>query len=228
MVLFTGTPCQVAGVSSFVMKKRHSLDGLLLCDFICHGASSPMVWESYVDFFSQKYEGGLTVYQFRGKKQGWHQRYPIIMNKEKELSEEYRKKDSYLLLYQTCFANRESCYSCKYTSYERASDITMADFWNIGKVCTEMDDNKGTSEILINSVKGLEWFEKCKEYIRYVECSKEDVWQPHLEYPEAMSPKRELFWNEYHAKDFSEILAKYGKGDFMTKMKNLITPIAKK
>lgn len=227
-VLFTGTPCQAAGVSSYIRKKRNSLDGLLLCDFICHGATSPSVWKAYIKFLSEKYEGGLISYQFRGKKQGWHQWYPIIKGKNNDLSETYRKKDSYILLYQTCFTNRESCYACKYTSYARVTDITMADFWNIGKIAPEMDDNKGTSEVLVNSEKGMEWFEKCKDSIRYVECSKQDVWQPHLEYPEAMPPKRAEFWKDFLEQDFENVISKYGKGNWMTKLKNFVTPIAKK
>ena len=227
-VLFIGTPCQVAGVSSYVEKKRDSAMNLLLCDFICHGTSSPLVWKDYVNYISEKYKGGMTTYLFRGKKKGWHQWYPIIMNKDRDLSEIYRRKDSYILLYQTCFINRESCYTCKYTSYNRMADVTMADFWNVGKVSSEMDDNKGTSEVLINTKKGQEWFEKCKKDIRYVECSREDVWQPHLEYPNAIPAKRDAFWNEYRSKNFDEVITKYGKGDFMTKMKNFVTPIAKK
>lgn len=228
LVLFTGTPCQVAGAASYVQKKRKSLEGLLLCDFICHGASSPIVWKAYMNFLNKKYDGGITSYRFRGKKQGWHQRYPIIVSKKMEISEVHKNKESYLLLYQTCFTNRESCYSCKYTSYDRVADFTMADFWNIGKVSPEMDDNKGTSEVLVNSEKGMEWFEKCKGSIRYVACTKEDVWQPHLEYPEAMPSKREQFWVDFAERDFGEVISKYGRGDGMTKLKNLVTPIARK
>lgn len=228
LVLFTGTPCQVAGVVSYVLKKRNTLDGLLLCDFICHGVSSPRVWADYVKYLSKNCSKRTLTYRFRGKKQGWHQWYPIIKDGETDVSENYRKKDSYILLYQTCFLNRESCYSCKYTSYERMSDFTVADFWNVGKVCPEMDDNRGTSEVLVNTPKGEEWFEKCKPEIKWVECSKEDVWQPHLEYPEARPAKRDAFWEEYQKNAFEVILHKYGKGNIMTKLKNFVIPIAKK
>ena len=227
-VLFTGTPCQVAGVANYIKAKRRTLDGLLLCDFICHGASSPMIWSEYINYISQKYKDGVTKYCFRGKKEGWHQWYPLIYTKDKEISLEYRKENSYILLYQTCFLNRESCYECQFTSYNRASDITMADFWNIGKVSVEMDDNRGTSEVLVNTLEGMKWFERCKSSLRCVECTKTDVWQPHLEYPNAIPSKREQFWQKYLQNGFENVLHKYGKGDFMTKLKNTITPIAKK
>lgn len=227
-VMFTGSPCQVAGVRSFLEEKRISFEKVLLCDFICHGASSPKVWESYVNYFKGKYSTGLQKYIFRGKREGWHQWYPIIQADNCDFSQEYRKKKSYLLLYQTCFLNRNSCYECKYTSYERVSDITFADFWNIHTVNAEMDDNKGTSQVLINSKTGEKWFEKCKEHIIYFECSKQDVWQPHLEYANAMPKQRTVFWKEYKRKDFEEILKKYGQGDLLTKCKNFFTPILKK
>lgn len=228
-VLFTGTPCQVAGVRSFVMQKKHSLDNLILCDFICHGVASPRVWTSYIDYFKQKYDGGLSYYEFRGKTHGWHEREPILRINNNDISNLYNKKNSFLLLYQTCFADRPCCYSCKYTSYNRYSDMTLADFWNIGSVCPEMDDDTGTSQVLVNTQIGQKWFDLCLDEIKYHECSKKDVWQPHLEYPtNVSSSKREKFWAAYHTLPFETVLKQYGQGDIITKCKNFAIPIAKK
>lgn len=227
-VMFTGTPCQVAGVKNFLIEKRLLSEKVLLCDFICHGVASPGVWKSYVDYFAEKYNTGLQKYFFRGKKQGWHQCYPVIYANNQELSEGYRDKESFLLLYQTCYINRKSCYSCKYTSYDREADITFGDFWNIQSVNPQMDDNKGTSQVLINSEKGRKWLKACGEAIYSKECTKEDVWQPHLEYPNAIPKKRETFWMEYRKKNFKDIIVKYGQGDWLVKAKRRLTPILKR
>lgn len=227
-VMFIGTPCQVAGVKNYVLEKKHSLDKLLLCDFICHGTASPKVWNSYINFFKQKYSTGLQQYEFRGKTHGWNQSQPILRADNRDISAEYEKRNSFRLMYQTCLLNRPSCYFCKYTSYQRPSDITIADFWNIKKIAPSMDDNTGTSQVLINTSKGAKWFDACKNNIRFIECNKEAVWQPHLEYPNACPSKRDKFWRLYNTQDFSRILSLYGQGDFLTKCKNSFTPILKK
>ncbi len=228
-VFFTGTPCQVAGIRNYILLKRHTLDNLLLCDFICHGVASPQIWASYIDYFNQKYEGGLSYYEFRGKRDGWHERKPILESNGIDISPKYSKKKSFLLLYQTCFLNRTCCYSCKYTSYDRYSDITLADFWNVGSVCPEMDDDTGTSEVLINTENGQKWFDLCSNAIKIQECTRKDVWQPHLEYPtNAAPPKREKFWAAYETLPFEQVLNKYGQGDIITKCKNFAIPIVKK
>lgn len=229
LVLFTGTPCQVASVRNFILMHKHTLENLILCDFICHGVASPKVWSSYINYFNQKFKGGLCHYEFRGKKDGWHKWKPILCTYEKDISSEYSNKKSFLLLYQTCFLNRICCYSCKFTSYERCSDITLGDFWNISAICPEMDDDTGTSQVLINTETGEKWFELCFDTIKYKECSKKDVWQPHLEYPtNAASTKRKEFWTAYNSLPFEKILDKYGQGDIIAKLKNIAVPIAKK
>lgn len=229
LVLFTGTPCQIAGVRNFVLRQRHTLTNLILCDFICHGVASPKIWASYINYFEEKYEGGLTYYEFRGKKDGWHERKPILCILNNDISSLYERKNSFLLLYQTCFLNRPSCYSCKYTSYERCSDITLGDFWNIGSVYPEMDDDTGTSQVLVNTLNGQKWFERCCNSINFKECNKKDVWQPHLEYPTNANPhKREQFWISYNTYPFEKFLSKYGQGDIIAKCKNFAVPLAKK
>ena len=148
LVLFTGTPCQVNGIRNFLKCKKVSLEKLVLCDFICHGVASPKVWNSYIEYFNQKYEGGLTYYEFRGKKNGWNKWQPILRTKNADVSSKYSKKKSFLRLYQTSLLNRPCCYSCKYTSYMRYSDITIADFWNIKSVCPKWVQNNGRDKIL--------------------------------------------------------------------------------
>lgn len=228
-VLFTGTPCQSAGIKNYVLRRRGTLENLLLCDFICHGVASPKVWDSYLDYFRDKYEGGLSHYEFRGKRDGWHERKPILRVDQTDISSQYSKRNSFLLLYQTCFISRPSCYSCQYASYERCSDLTLGDFWNAGSVCPEMDDDTGTSQVLVNTARGQTWFEACGGAVNCRECSREDMWQPHLEYPTNVSSrKRKKFWTDYDILPFERVLKKYGSGDMIARCKNFAVPLAKK
>lgn len=226
-VLFSGSPCQIAGLNSFLQQKNTDISKLYTCDFICHGASSPLVWQHYIELLKKRH-GNITKYVFRGKKAGWHEWYPVIKSESEDLSDRYRRKDSYILMYQTLFLTRRSCFECPFTCYERVSDITLGDFWNIKNISPDMDDDKGTSEILVNTVKGMELFTAIKSEIKYVECTKENVWQPHLEYPNNLPKGRKQFYIDFEKNDMEYIVKKYGKGDMMTRVKNFATPILKK
>lgn len=226
-VLFSGTPCQVAAVNELVKARNISADNLYLVDFVCHGVSSPRVWKDYVEYLSSKYEG-LVSYVFRGKKKGWHGWYPIIQTGKGEVSEAHKENESFIRMYQTLFFVRRSCFKCPYTSYVRVSDITLADFWNVDSFAKEMDDNTGTSELLVNTSKGYELLMSKKDMMELLECSKEEAWQPHLEYPNHLPKKRRQFWATYEDEGAEVAIRKYGKGDAMTKLKNVATPVLKK
>ena len=227
-VMFTGTPCQVAGVRNYVLQKHKNLNGLFLCDFICHGVASPAVWRQYVDFLEERYKISLTTYHFRSKDSGWHANLPKIVMGDTNVSNDFQKKQSFFLLYATCYINRLCCYQCKYASYQRQSDITIGDFWNIGKIAPEMDDDTGTSQVLINTKRGQEWFEGCRDSIKLLECTKEDVWQPHLEYPNELPRGRIKFWEDFQSLPFGQVIQKYGKGSLVSKCKSIGVPIVKK
>lgn len=231
-VLFVGTPCQVSGIKNYCKVKNINLNELYTIDFICHGVASPLIWKEYVTYLENKYQKKITKYVFRGKEEGWHNWYPLIGMGESQdcelVSKKHQKKESFILMYQSLTFNRKNCFSCIYTSYDRCSDLTLGDFWNIKSIAPEMDNNRGTSEVLVNSVKGQRLFEACKNYIESLECSKKDVWQPHLEYPNAMPKGREKFWDLYSKQGFEKVVKVYGKGDFMTRLKNTATPILKK
>ena len=225
-VLFSATPCQVAGLKSYLKHQSVDMDRLYTADFICHGVSSPKLWQDYCNYLASKH-GPLEEYVFRGKARGWHGWYPRIICGGKDVSLEHKSKDSYILLYQSLNITRPSCFNCPYTSYDRVSDLTMADFWNIKNLSKDMDDDNGTSELLINSPKGKELFSLVKIHARVLECTKKDVWQPHLEYPNNYPRNRQAFWDYYKRVDMDKIMSRYGKGDAMTRLKNTITPILK-
>lgn len=176
-VLFVGTPCQIAGLNSFLSKKY---DNLFLIDFICHGVPSPLVWSSYLHSVAKQFYKKDIFYrishlfrpkfpfshiEFRNKKLGW-KNFGISLKWEKGQKEiwEYHFNNSYM----SCFLNnldlRPSCHYCRLKSGKSQSDITIADFWNVDKVIDNFDDDKGTSLVLINTTKGYNLFKEldCK------------------------------------------------------------------
>lgn len=227
-VLFVGTPCQVAGIKRYFELKKINTEKLFLVDFICHGASSPLIWSEFVKYIETANNASLTEFKFRCKDFSWEHKKSKIVVDGVDISDNYINKNSYFKMYSSLVLNRESCYECAFTDYERVADITIADFWNIKSVCKEMNDNLGASEVLINTKKGKMLFEHCKSNANVIECTKKDVWQPHLEFSNEKPKSYDIFWNLYKQKGFEYVLNIYGKGTFMEKIKNTITPIAKK
>ena len=172
-VLFTGTPCQIAGLKLYLGKEY---EDLLTVEFICHGVPSPKVWQMYLDeicihqvaknnsvFLRHKKEKKYKIerIEFRGKKTGWKKSSFAIT-----FSELISGKKNSVLLSETLNENlfmqgflknlylRPSCHSCPSKSLKSGCDITIGDFWGIQNCHTDFDDDKGVSLVMINTPKG--------------------------------------------------------------------------
>lgn len=158
-VLFSGTPCQIAGLNKFLQKKY---DNLLTVDFICHGTPSPKVWNMYLNEVIEKIKYISSV-EFRNKKKGWKNfSFNLRYNQEDRTYSVFSpfQRNPYMKAFLQDIILRPSCYNCKVKGCSSKSDITIADFWGIHSVFPEMDDDKGTGLVLINSEKGkysLDW-----------------------------------------------------------------------
>lgn len=156
-VLFSGTPCQVSGLKAFL---RKDYANLLTVDFVCHSVPSPMAWREYVKYRAYKdNDGNLpTAINLRSKQTGWtNYQYSNLFTYADGHSYVSRSSESlYMRLFVGGYINRESCANCQFKGYNRVSDLTIGDFWGIWDVAPEMDDNKGTSVVLVQTSKGAE------------------------------------------------------------------------
>ncbi len=150
-VLFAGTPCQVAGLRSYLQKDYLNL---LTVDFICHGVPSPLVWQQYVDTLKKKLNSKITEISFRDKKDGWKSFNFKLITANGDVFYEKHGENIYMKGFLKDLYLRPSCYDCKFKTLHRASDITLADFWGIEKVLPEMYDKKGVSLCWTSSKKG--------------------------------------------------------------------------
>ncbi len=171
-VLFTGTPCQVAGLHQFLRKQY---DNLLTVDFVCHGTPSPKVWGMYLDEVVGPHKDVRTIgfgnKKHRWKKFGFNLEYNESDNTVSLLSSFHQ--NPYMKAFLDDLILRPSCYDCKARGGGSGSDITIADFWGISSVFPEMDDDKGTGLVFINTAKGEAGFDLTK--ISYSETSYERV-----------------------------------------------------
>lgn len=165
-VLFSGTPCQVGGLKAFLGREYPAL---LCVDFVCHGVPSPMAWEQYVAHMAQK--GPIAAIDLRSKETGWSRyRYSNVFTYKDGTQNVASSGESlYMKLFVGDHINRLSCQSCRFKGMGRISDITLGDFWGIWDIAPEMDDDRGTSMVLVQSEKGRDiWAQisprlKCRE-----------------------------------------------------------------
>lgn len=176
-VLFSGTPCQIAGLKQYLRKEY---DNLLTVDIICHGVPSPKVWNMYLKETSSRLlntipdeknsvvsaNGGepkscIEAISFRSKITGWKKysfllklNFPTIDGKNTVVFTEPFGENNFMRAFLSDTILRPSCYACPAKQSKSHSDITIADFWGIDTIDPVFDDDKGCGLILVNTAKG--------------------------------------------------------------------------
>lgn len=157
-VLFSGTPCQIAGLKHYL---RKDFDNLIAVDFVCHGVPSPKVWGRYLSEVTNAGRKAIRDIKFRDKPQGW-KRFNFTLDydeSDKSYSiSSYNGDNHYMHAFLSDMILRPSCYNCQAKSGRSQSDITIGDFWGIETVLPSMDDDKGTSLVLVHTEKGKQIF----------------------------------------------------------------------
>lgn len=204
-VLFTGTPCQVAALNSFL---RRDYPNLLTVDFICHGTPSNKLWQDYLDVIENSMKNKVVHAEFRNKDAGWH--IPRIkLHLKEKCKKRIKGEQSYLQLFYSNYVLMPSCFNCQYTSFNRTGDITIGDFWGIEKTMSDFDDNRGISLVLANSEKGRRLFESIKPGLIVRESCKENCLQEQLERPAPIDDKMPQFRDDYLKRDMLYIMVRY-------------------
>lgn len=161
-ILFSGTPCEVAGLKIFLGKEY---ENLFTCDLICGCVASSKVYKNYIEFLENKYNSKVISVNFKDKSQGWHN---LRVNIAFENGESYSNgiyDDPYVVSFHSRYNIRKSCFNCKFRGRESWSDITIGDFWGINYIDPKLDDNKGISFVLANTYKGSYMYEKISSYV---------------------------------------------------------------
>lgn len=160
-VMFVGTPCQTAGLQSFLHK---TYDNLFLVDFICHGVPSPLVWGKYLNERRKKdaNNSGISGINLRSKVTGWSNcNYSVEINYNNgKKYQKHKNEDWYLLGFIYNLFLRPSCANCHFKGFDRIADITLGDYWGVWDQVPEFDDDKGVSLVFIHSDKGYEMWKR--------------------------------------------------------------------
>jgi len=157
-VLFSGLPCQVAGLQAYL---GQTYDNLITVDIFCHGNTSPSYLNVYLDYLKKKHGQDIADYIFRDKERGNGYK-PVAILADGTRVRMTTFEESYWYLFATSKFYRESCYHCPYASPRRVSDISLGDFWGIEKerpgllkgTGGPLDDGLGISAVLANTPAG--------------------------------------------------------------------------
>lgn len=177
MVLFSGTPCQVDALKSYL---RKDYENLLTVDIICHGVPNEQFFNAYIHYTEKKFGDEILDFKFRDKSTGWGYNLTAKYAKQGGNENYYRVKSSessYFDMFINSVALRENCYHCKYTNSNRVGDITIGDYWGIEEEHPEalernggrLSEQNGISVMILNTEKGVDFFESVKDQFTYYE-----------------------------------------------------------
>lgn len=194
-VLYTGTPCQIAAVKSFLGKPYEKLYTL---DLVCHGVPSPMVYEKFIREQEEKYGSKAVRVSFRDKDVV---KWDVSTTIEFENGQVYRKKRNecaYMKSFLKLLTIRKCCGQCPFAKLPRQGDMTIADFWDIHRFDPKLDDRKGTSLVLPNNAKGSAMLEALRR--KAILCAKAPLehaikYNAQLKYSSVLHPRRTRFYD---------------------------------
>lgn len=167
IVCFSGTPCQIEGLKKFLQKDYKNL---ITVDVMCHAAPSPLVWKKYLNYEVSKLKGKkIEKILFRDKSKYGYKYSTMTIKTDKDEYSRGVESDPYLRAFFGDLSDRPSCYDCKFKKQCHVSDFTIWDCFIVDNFDKNLDDDKGTSRILINTENGRNIFEKIKENFNYTE-----------------------------------------------------------
>lgn len=209
-VLYCGCPCQIQAIYKYLRKEY---DNLTTCDFICRGVNSPKVFLKYMEMLENQYGAKATKIKFKAKKWGWHNfSTQVNFANGKEYCKD-RYHDLFFVGYlQAGNFTRPSCYNCHFKGFPQKADITLADFWGIENLDPTMDQDRGTSLVMINSDKGKILFDNIKEDIEWRQFTLKDARIENAAMDLSLKPaktNRKEFFLDLDKYPFEKVASKY-------------------
>lgn len=231
-VLYTGLPCQIAGLRKYLKKDN---ENLFTVDVLCGGAPSPYAFQRYLDTLTDK-EGRKNLrFQFRDKeKNGSGVCCTYYVNGVKHYENFLENSFYFAFCSKSRISWRESCYTCNYKSLKRASDMSIGDYWGVEKYHSEFKPKDGVSVVMINTDQGKRLFEKIKDSVKYVRSEavyaieRNSLVKEPAEGHHKMPENRGAFFEELRRSDWDTVDKKYLGSRHKLMKKQKLTQIPKK
>ena len=220
-VMFSGTPCQIAGLKSYLGR---DYENLFTQDIICHGVPSPLSWQYYLLGKAKKAGAGrVTDVNFRQKTDDNQTKIALSFDNGDVYSESYAN-DYFIKSFLTNINLRSSCTRCSFKQQHRCADITLGDFWGVERVAPSLNDTKGVTLVLAHSEKGKELFEKNKDALVYQQVDYPDAIADNSAYliSSPQNPLKKAFYKDIDSKSFDKTVEKYCGSGYLPKARRII------
>lgn len=206
-VCFSGTPCQIEGLSKFL---RKPYEKLILVDVVCHGIPSPLVWNKYLEYQKQFFPKPDNI-RFRDKFYGYKYSTMSIIQDGKNVYHAGSQLDPMLRSFFTDTCDRPSCYECLFKKRYRVSDFTIWDCFSVYDFDKKLDDDKGTTRVLCHTQKAWNLMSEVMEIADCKEVPADKLVTGVKEMFESvpMSPKRTVFMSDAERLSGTELFKKY-------------------
>lgn len=215
IVCFSGTPCQIEGLKCYLGKEY---DNLVTVDVVCRAVPSPLLWKKYFNMKKVEMETDITKVMFRDKYYGYKYSTMTICSSKNEYHSGV-ESDQWLRAFFSGICNRPSCHQCKFKKRYRVSDFTIWDCFTVDAFNKEMDDDKGTTRMLIQSEKGGEILDLIgNEIVCFsIDADKAVEGVKEMFFSTTVNPRREQFVADMQSMDGRELFNKYFPETFRVK-----------
>lgn len=198
LVLYSGTPCQIAGLKKFLIK---DYSNLITVDLVCHGVASQAYFDKFIDYLEQKENAVCIDYNFRSKKNAGWSVAGVAGFKDKNgkyfEKKQYYFSNYYYFYYLNCAVYRDSCYSCEYANLSREGDFTLGDLWGAEGLSLDFSTDNGCSLVLVNTKKAQGIFERLKLQSKEISIEAATKNNSQLKFPSKSRFDREKLFREF-------------------------------
>lgn len=211
-VLFSGTPCQIAGLCSYLDR---DYEKLITVEVVCHGVPSQFVFKRYLRDIKHKLKSDVLGVSFRDKETGWEAysvKYSLSDGSTFSINHE---DDKYMKAFLRNLSIRPSCYRCNFKKGKSKADLTLGDFWGIEDVIPDYKKQDGVSLVMCNTNKGMEFFEQISSELIVKQVDYNDAVQKNPSYSNSpVCPgSRKLFFKDIRRKSFTSCVNMYCSDD---------------
>ncbi|SHO52353.1 polysaccharide pyruvyl transferase family protein [Anaerocolumna xylanovorans] len=208
-VLYSGNPCQIAGLKNYL---RKDYDNLYTVEIICHAAASPKVFRLYNEYLENLYHSKIIDFEFRNKIRGWSKPYLCVKFESGEVLLEQSSRNNFRRAFSDDNIQRPCCYTCEFASPKLGvGDITIGDYWGIAKQHPEMADEKGVSIIKINNEHGLMFFEEFRDQFNLTESTYEKAYAANHNKPIPLTIKRNQLMSQIDDVEINKLLQNFNR-----------------
>lgn len=210
-VLYSGTPCQLAGLYAYLGK---DYDNLLAVGLICYGSTPPKMFEEYVKILEEKNGSKVKFFDFRDKTDGWGNKFVRIEFEDE--SKTYivpTNEDPYRRMFSSKNFTRTTCNNCRYAYMKRYTDISIGDYWKIEDTDCKINPYAGLSKMFVSTEKGRRAFDAIKDEMQWEAMPYETAVRPNLSGKGGMSPIFDECQKDYAEHGFKYVMKKYHDAD---------------